>query len=338
MRGSVERGGGAIAYEVIDHAPAWEGPAPTVIFHHGVASCAAAWDGWTPALVGRHRLVRFDLRGHGASPLPPGFEWSLDATVGDLAAVADAAGAERFHLVGESLGGTVALAFAARHPERVLSLTVSNGTHLGGAIKNLEPWERLIRGEGMAAWSAHLMKERFFDGALTPEMARWYEAQQTSAEPSAILGGAAMLAGTDLTPELAASPARSCCCTRTRAPSSPSRSWPRSSAPCRTLPSRSTPTPATACRSRTRRSARPPSPASSTATPRTPRADRPAPTPHGTGKPSPGLRRASSLDPRNGDLRSPSPQPTNQPARGAAHSPRLSSVPNRWPLIWIIAH
>ena len=203
MRGSVERGGGAIAYEVIDHAPAWKGPAPAVIFHHGVASCAAAWDGWTPALVGRYRLVRFDLRGHGASPLPPGFEWSLDATVGDLAAVADAAGAERFHLVGESLGGTVALAFAARHPERVLSLTVSNGTHLGGAIENLEPWERLIRGEGMAAWSAHLMKERFFDGALTPEMARWYEAQQTSAEPDAILGGAGMLAGTDLTPELA---------------------------------------------------------------------------------------------------------------------------------------
>ena len=202
MQGTTEQNGGAIAYEVIDHVPAWAGPAPTVIFHHGVASCAAAWDGWIPALVGRCRLVRFDLRGHGASPLPPGFEWSLDSTVDDLGAVADAAGAERFHLVGESLGGTVALAFAARHPERVLSLTVSNGTHLGGAIENLEPWERLIREEGMPAWSAHLMKERFFDDALTPAMARWYEAQQTSAEPGAILGGAAMLAGTDLTPEL----------------------------------------------------------------------------------------------------------------------------------------
>jgi pimeloyl-ACP methyl ester carboxylesterase len=203
MRGSIERSGGAIAYEVIDHVPAWEGPAQVMLFHHGVASCAAAWDGWTPALVGRHRLVRFDLRGHGASPLPAGFEWSLDGTVEDLGAVADAAGADRFHLVGESLGGTVALAFAARHPERVLSLTVSNGTHLGGAIENLEPWERLIREEGMDAWSAHLMKERFFDGALTPEMARWYEAQQTSAEPGAVLGGAAMLVGTDLTAELA---------------------------------------------------------------------------------------------------------------------------------------
>ena len=274
MRGSVERSGGTIAYEVIDHVPAWEGPASAVLFHHGVASCAAAWDGWTPALVGRYRLVRFDLRGHGASPLPPGFEWSLDATVDDLGAVADAAGAERFHLVGESLGGTVALAFAARHPERVLSLTVSNGTHLGGAIENLEPWERLIREEGMGTWSAHLMKERFFDGALTPEMARWYEAQQTSAEPNAILGGAAMLVGTDLTPELA----RVACPVLLLHPdSSPfirSTSWPRSSAPSPTPASRCSRTPATACRSRMVRSARRPSPASSTATPRIPPADR----------------------------------------------------------------
>lgn len=204
MRGTAARRGGEIAWEVIDHAPAWEEPSPAVLFHHGVGACGAVWDGWTPTLVGRRRLIRFDLRGHGASPLPPGFEWSLDAMVDDLGAVADAAaGADRFHLVGESLGGTVALAFAARRPARVLSLAVSNGTHLGGAIENLEPWERLIREEGMGAWSAHMMKERFFDGALTPRMARWYEEQQASAEPDAILGGAAMLAGTDLTPELA---------------------------------------------------------------------------------------------------------------------------------------
>lgn len=203
MRWTVVHGGGEIACEAIDHTPAWEGPPPTVLFHHGVGACGAVWDGWTPALADRFRLVRFDLRGHGASPLPPGFEWSLDSTVDDLGAVADAAGADRFHLVGESLGGTVALAYAARRPERVLSLTVSNGTHLGGAIENLEPWERLICEEGMGAWSAHMMKERFFDGALTPRMARWYEEQQASAEPGAILDGAAMLAGADLTPELA---------------------------------------------------------------------------------------------------------------------------------------
>ena len=198
----VERAGGAIAYEVIDHAPAWESSTPTVLFHHGLGACSACWDGWTPALVGRCRLVRFDVRGHGASPMPPGFEWTLDAMVDDVRAVAAAAGAERFHIVGESTGGTVALAVAARLPDRVLSVTVSNGAHRGGSIRNLDPWKRIIDGEGMAGWSAYMMGQRFFDDMLTEAQRRWYETQQASADPDAILGVAAMLLGADLRPEL----------------------------------------------------------------------------------------------------------------------------------------
>lgn len=198
----IEHAGGAIAYEVIDHVPPWLAPAPTVLFHHGLGARSECWDGWTPALIGRHRLVRFDMRGHGASPLPADFRWSLSALVDDLLAVADAAQAERFHLVGESTGGTVALAVAARHPERVLSVTVSNGAHRGGSIRNLEPWRRIIRREGMATWSAYMMDQRFFDGTLTDGMRRWYETQQADADPGAILGVAAMLVAVDLLPEL----------------------------------------------------------------------------------------------------------------------------------------
>ncbi|MDE0460185.1 MAG: alpha/beta hydrolase [Chromatiales bacterium] len=200
--GQVERAGGAIAYEVIDHVPPWLTPARTVLFHHGLGTRSVCWDGWTPALAGRHRLVRFDMRGHGASPLPAGFRWSLSALVDDLLAVADATGAERFHLVGESTGGTVALAVAARLPERVLSVTVSNGAHRGGSIRNLEPWRRIIREEGMEAWSAHMMGQRFFDGALTDGMRRWYETRQADSDPDAILGATAMLVAVDLLPEL----------------------------------------------------------------------------------------------------------------------------------------
>ena len=198
----VERAGGSIVFEVIDHVPPWTSPVSTVLFHHGLGARSACWDGWTPALAGRHRLVRFDMRGHGESPLPAGFRWSLSALVDDVRAVADAAGAECFHLVGESTGGTAALAVAARLPERVLSVTVSNGAHRGGSIRNLEPWRRLIREDGMAAWSAHMMGQRFFEGALSAEMRRWYETQQAGAHPDAILGVAAMLVAVDLLPEL----------------------------------------------------------------------------------------------------------------------------------------
>ena len=202
ISGQVERAGGAIAFDVIDHVPPWLAPARTMLFHHGLGARSACWDGWTPALAGRQRLVRFDMRGHGASPLPAGFRWSLAALVDDVRAVADAVEAERFHLVGESTGGTVALAVAARLPERVLSVTVSNGAHRGGSIRNLEPWRRIIREEGMAAWSAHMMDHRFFEGALTGEMRRWYETQQAGADPDAVLGAAAMLVAVDLLPEL----------------------------------------------------------------------------------------------------------------------------------------
>lgn len=199
---TVERAGGAIAFEIIDHVPPWLPLAPTVLFHHGIGARSACWDGWTPTLIGRHRLVRFDMRGHGASPLPAGFRLSLSALVDDVLAVADATDTDRFHLVGESTGGTVALALAARLPERVLSVTVSNGAHRGGSIRNLEPWRRIIREEGMAAWSAYMMDQRFFEGALTREMRRWYETQQSGADPDAVLGVAAMLVAVDLLPEL----------------------------------------------------------------------------------------------------------------------------------------
>ena len=198
----VERAGGAIAFEVIDHVPPWLSPAPTVLFHHGIGARSTCWDGWTPALACRHRLVRFDMRGHGASSLPAGFRLSLSALIDDALAVADATDTDRFHLVGESTGGTIALALAARLPERVLTVTVSNGAHRGGSIRNLEPWRRIIREEGMAAWSAHMMDQRFFEDALTREMRRWYETQQASADPDAVLGVAAMLVAVDLLPEI----------------------------------------------------------------------------------------------------------------------------------------
>ena len=45
----VERTGGPIAWEVIDHVAAWESPAPAVLSHHGLGICSAYWDGWTPS-------------------------------------------------------------------------------------------------------------------------------------------------------------------------------------------------------------------------------------------------------------------------------------------------
>jgi pimeloyl-ACP methyl ester carboxylesterase len=78
-----------------------------------------------------HTLIRYDARGNGMS------EWdvdelSLDAWVSDLETIVDAAGVERFPLLGISQGAAVSVAYAVRHPERVSHLLLYGGFALGG--------------------------------------------------------------------------------------------------------------------------------------------------------------------------------------------------------------
>lgn len=194
--------GAELAYTVTDLTPPWAADRETILFHHGVGACAETWGPWLSELADRYRLVRFDMRGHGGSPLPPDYRWSVDGLAGDLIAVADAAGAERFHLVGESVGATVVLACAAAHGDRLLSMTVSNGPHRGGDVRNVDFWRGVIEDEGMAGWSTRMMDLRFHPGALPDAAWRWYEAQQATCAPLAVLDALDMLIATDLTPRL----------------------------------------------------------------------------------------------------------------------------------------
>jgi len=93
---------------------------------------------WQPWLAGYSRqrmLVRYDQRGCGLSDRDAE-DLSLDAQVADLEAVVDAAGLDRFALVGASQGGAISIAYAARHPERVTRLVVSGGYARGPMKRN----------------------------------------------------------------------------------------------------------------------------------------------------------------------------------------------------------
>src|SRR5262249_25653967 len=119
---------GLLHYDSLDQVAPWQANGEAILFHHGIGSCAEIWRGWWPALINAYRLVSFDMRGCGRSHIPPAeFAWSLELLVDDVFAVADAAGLQRFHLVGESIGGTVALAAALARPDRIATLAVSNG-------------------------------------------------------------------------------------------------------------------------------------------------------------------------------------------------------------------
>ena len=111
-------------YQVDDFTDPWH-QTETILLLHGNAESGAAWYGWVPRLARRFRVVRPDMRGFGAStPMPRDFPWTLDVVIDDFVRLMDTLGIGRFHLVGAKIGGTIARAFAARRPERVITLTV----------------------------------------------------------------------------------------------------------------------------------------------------------------------------------------------------------------------
>src|SRR5258706_1613512 len=93
---------------------------------------------WAEDLSKRYMLLRFDQRGTGLSDreVP---EISLEAHVQDLEAAVDAARFERFALLGLSQGAAFAIAYAARHPERVSHLVICGGFAPGRARRSLPP-------------------------------------------------------------------------------------------------------------------------------------------------------------------------------------------------------
>ena len=194
---------GALHYDVIDQVAPREKGRDAILFHHGIGASAEIWADWQPLLADRHRLVTFDMRGYGRSHIPPAdFEWSLDLLVDDVFAVADAAGLARFHLVGESIGGTVALAAALARPDRIATLTVSNGAHLGASIQRVEAWRRQLDESGVKGWSDAFLRDRFHDGALPPERLARFAALQEKWPRDSILNALGVLIGTDLSTRL----------------------------------------------------------------------------------------------------------------------------------------
>ncbi|GAC1301144.1 MAG: alpha/beta hydrolase [Vulcanimicrobiaceae bacterium] len=96
-----------------------EATAPTVVLVHGMGHWTqAAWDFLAPELAATHRIIAFDLPGFGASAKPD-VAYRLDFFTATLHGLVEALALDRFALVGHSLGGLIAAAYAAAYPSRV---------------------------------------------------------------------------------------------------------------------------------------------------------------------------------------------------------------------------
>lgn len=107
------------------HYTEWgDAHAPVVLMLHGITGHARTWDDEAAALAARYRVLALDLRGHGDSDPAPDGDYTTASLAEDVAAFVDVLGVPTFHLVALSLGGRVAIAYTARHPERVARLVI----------------------------------------------------------------------------------------------------------------------------------------------------------------------------------------------------------------------
>jgi pimeloyl-ACP methyl ester carboxylesterase len=114
----INRDGVNLYYEV-------HGSGPPLLLTHGYSSTSAMWQDQIEALSKHHKLVLWDMRGHGQSDYPPEpAAYSEALTVADMAALLDEVGADTAIVGGLSLGGYMSLAFYRAHAHRVRALLI----------------------------------------------------------------------------------------------------------------------------------------------------------------------------------------------------------------------
>jgi 3-oxoadipate enol-lactonase len=161
-----------------------DGPAdaPALVLSNSLGSTLAMWDPQVAALAATHRVIRYDLRGHGASPVPDG-PYALDDLGADVLALLDRLEVERASFAGISLGGMITLWLAIHAPDRVERvLPCCTAAYLGPPEAWAERIE-LVRRKGTRALAPSVVE-------------RWLTPAYGERHPEAVARLRAMIAGT----------------------------------------------------------------------------------------------------------------------------------------------
>lgn len=156
---------------------------PTLVLGGSLGSTLAMWDPQLPALAERRRLVRFDHRGHGNSPVPPG-PYSIDDLGTDVLALLDRLGIARASYVGLSLGGMVGMWLAVHAPERIDRLALICTAARPPQPSLFSERAELVRQAGTS------------DAVADAVVARWFTPGFAREHPDIVAGYRAMIAAT----------------------------------------------------------------------------------------------------------------------------------------------
>jgi 3-oxoadipate enol-lactonase/4-carboxymuconolactone decarboxylase len=175
-----------------------EGPddAPVVMFANSLGTTLAMWDEQAAALSERYRVLRYDHRGHGDSPVPPG-PYTVSELTEDALALLDRLGIARVSFCGLSLGGAVGMTIALDAPQRLERLVLCCTALEFGPPEQWHERAATVRSEGMAAIAPAGM-ERWFTPQADPDLVARFDAMLRSCDPDGYAACCEALAGHDL--------------------------------------------------------------------------------------------------------------------------------------------
>ncbi|MCI4323181.1 MAG: alpha/beta fold hydrolase [Thermoplasmata archaeon] len=139
------------------------GDGTPVLLLHGMGGDHTVWAPVLGPLSAEHRVLAVDLRGHGRSPTPDGSTFSFDEMTADVTTFAEEKQLGKFHLVGLSAGGFVALKYALDSPERLRSLTLFGAAaHTDAHMRAvLDRWAELHHLGNLDEYASRMAKDLF---------------------------------------------------------------------------------------------------------------------------------------------------------------------------------
>ena len=160
-----------------------EGSGPPVVLLHANYASLFMWEPWAEALKDRYRVIRVDLPAHGLTGPEPSGDYSLQRIQSLFEKFVDARGLERFVVVGTSIGGTVAMRYAADHPERIERLVMISPGSLEPRVRGRTTPANVPKIADLLAWvtprafTAYLLRNDYGDPTRVTDAVidEWYE-------------------------------------------------------------------------------------------------------------------------------------------------------------------
>lgn len=173
-----------LGYVIDDFTDPWKPPETLVLVHAAMGSSKRLY-AWVPKLARDFRVVRLDLRGHGASQVPDdALPFTLDRLARDVIELFDHLRVDRVHLAGSSAGAIISMKVAIDYPDRLLSLADFASTPgLGPSNVDAERWVAHIKRKGVRGFLAETIADRFDLAQVDPRFVEWFldESAKTSA-------------------------------------------------------------------------------------------------------------------------------------------------------------